>query len=277
VQSFYETMTHKGGYLHAIVADVCAFANTTGGTVYIGLSDDPKTKVVGVNQVSNAIQTLEQEISRMITPSLDIDIDSQETQGKTIIRISVPYGEDRPYAIDNQRIFVRDETDTNLAVRDEIVNLVKQGLIFQSDMNNGQSTSGVIKTTDNINPEEVENTGDFEPPKAGVEIIAVEDRDNTRYYTMHDLRNGSIVRNVTQSSARKLWDYAIKQYEGNPVRDDKVKWQGTIGVWRQYHKSNSIRYDLVQQIPKGLRIYYGVTENGMNGPWEVFLEPEEQQ
>lgn len=275
VQSFYESMTHKGGHLHSIVADVCAFANTNGGTVYVGLSEDPKKKPGGVSDIAAAIKVLEHEISRMITPSLDIDIDSQDTQGKTIIRISVPYGEDRPYAIDNQRIYVRDETDTNLAVRDEIVNLVQQGLIFQSAMSNGHGSASDVKPLVEANQPQVENTGDFDPPKAGVEIVAVEDRDDTRYYTMHDLRNGSIVRNVTQSSARKLWDYAIKQYESNPVRDDKVKWQGSIGLWRQYHKSNSTRYDLVQQIPKGLRIYYGVTENGMNGPWEVFLEPEE--
>jgi len=274
VQSFHESVAHKGGHLHAIVADVCAFANTTGGTVYVGLSESPNKKPIGISNVRETVELLEQEISRMITPSLDIDIDSQETQNKTIIRIIVPYGEDRPYAIDNERIFVRDETDTNLAVRDEIVNLVQQGLIFQSDMNNAQSTTESIPALEVVQ-QHVENEGDFEPPKAGVEIIAVEDRDNTRYYTMHDLRNGSIVRNVTQSSARKLWDYAIKQYEGNPVQDSKVKWQGSIGLWRQYHKSNSVRYDLVQQIPKGLRIYYGVTDSGMNGPWEVFLEPEE--
>lgn len=274
VQSFYETMTHKGGHLHAIMADVCAFANTNGGTVYIGVSDDPKQKPVGIKAVSDAVKILEREINRTITPSLDIDIDTQETQGKTIIRILVPYGEDRPYAIENQRIFVRDDTDTNLAVRDEIVNLVQQGLIFQNDMTNGQ-TSNTIESVVEVSKPQVINTGDFDPPKAGVEIIAIEDRDNTRYYTMHDLRNGSIVRNVTQSSARKLWDYAIKQYEGNPVRNDKVEWRGSIGLWRKYHKNNSVRYDLVQQIPKGLRIYYGVTDNGMNGPWEVFLEPED--
>ena len=274
VQSFHESVEQKGGFLHAIVADVCAFANTTGGTVYVGLSESPNKKPIGINNVRETVELLEQEISRMITPSLDIDIDSQETQNKTIIRIIVPYGEDRPYAIDNERIFVRDETDTNLAVRDEIVNLVQQGLIFQSDMNNAQTTIESTPTLEVVQ-QQIENEGDFEPPKAGVEIIAVEDRDNTRYYTMHDLRNGSIVRNVTQSSARKLWDYAIKQYEGNPVQDSKVKWQGSIGLWRQYHKSNSVRYDLVQQIPKGLRIYYGVTDSGMNGPWEVFLEPEE--
>ncbi len=275
VQSFHEALTEKGGHLHAIMSDICAFANTNGGTVYVGLSDDPKKKVAGVGAIQDAIKVLEREISRRITPSLDIDIDSQETQGKNIIRVLVPYGEYRPYAIDNQQIYVRDETDTNLAVRDEIVNLVQQGLIFQNDAPNGQPiTDGdsppSITDTQTIIIEPSEDT-----PKAGVEIIAVEDRDKTRYYTMHDLRNGNIVRNVTQSSARKLWDYAIKQYEGNPVQEDKVKWQGDIGLWREYHKSNSVRYDLVQKIHNGSRVYYGVTENGMNGVWEIFLEPEE--
>ena len=38
VQSFHESMDQKGGKRHAILADVCAFANTNGGTVYVGIS-----------------------------------------------------------------------------------------------------------------------------------------------------------------------------------------------------------------------------------------------
>ncbi len=273
VQSFHESMTQKGGHLHQIVMDVCAFANTSGGAVYVGLGEDPKTKPVGIRASRNAIKILGQEMSRRITPPLDIDIDSQETQGKTIIRILVPYGEYRPYAIDNQYIYVRDDTDSNLAVRDEIVNLVQQGLIFQSHVSSQpHAIEGQTSRSGNPPPEP---GNQLEPPRSGVEIVAAEDRDNTRYYTMHDLRNGSTVRNVTQSSARKLWDYAIKQFESNPVQHDKVKWQGPIGLWRQYRKSSSIRYDLVQQTPQGIRTYYGVTENGMSDGWEVFLALEE--
>ena len=94
---------------------------------------------------------------------------------------------------------------------------------------------------------------------------------------MHDLRNGNHVRNVTRSSARKLWDYAIKQWEGNPVKADKVRWEGSIGLWRHYSKNNTTRYDLVQRSDdsKQVRVYYGVTESGMHGQWEVFLAPED--
>ena len=273
VQSFHESMTPKGGHLHQIAMDVCAFANTSGGAVYVGLSEDPKTRPPGIPASRDAIKVLSREMRRRITPSLDIDIDTQETQGKTIIRILVPYGEYRPYAIDNQHIYVRDDTDSNLAVRDEIVSLVQQGQIFQSSpVSQPRPAEEQASRSDSPPPDPKNQPA---PPRAGVEIIAVEDRDNTRYYTMHDLRNGNIVRNVTRSSARKLWDYAIKQFEGNPVQRSKVKWQGEVGLWRQHRKSSSIRYDLVQQMDDRIRTYYGVTENGMNGPWEVFLAPED--
>src|SRR5262249_16846441 len=70
VQSFHEAMTQKGGRLFAVVADVCAFANTNGGTVYIGLSADKKKPPVGVANAKEGIDLLRKTISRMITPTL---------------------------------------------------------------------------------------------------------------------------------------------------------------------------------------------------------------
>jgi hypothetical protein len=93
---------------------------------------------------------------------------------------------------------------------------------------------------------------------------------------MRDLRNGNIVRNVTRSSARRLWLYAIQQMESNPVKADKVQWQGDIGLWRRYERAGDWRYDLTQRENGKLRVYYGVTEGGMHGPWQAFLAPEDE-
>ena len=49
-------------------------------------------------------------------------------------------------------------------------------------------------------------------PKTGVEIVAVEEREGVQYFTVRDLRNGNMVKNVTETSARRLWHYAITQY-----------------------------------------------------------------
>jgi hypothetical protein len=57
-----------GGKRYAIIADVCA-ANTNGGTLYIGLMEDPKKPPVGVPDADGAIAQLEKEIGARISPT----------------------------------------------------------------------------------------------------------------------------------------------------------------------------------------------------------------
>lgn len=289
VQSFHESMTRRGGRLYNIIADVCAFANTNGGVVYVGVSADLQKEPEGVGSVSEATKTLQQEISRMITPALQFEVDSLESQGKNIIRIQVPKGDERPYAIEDNKIYVRDEADTSLAVRDEIVNLVWQGI------NRGNQETVPLPAAPSaamISPAVAEPPQSLEPliesqfteadpdtippPQGGVEIIGTEQRNDTKYHVLRDLRNGNIVKNVTRSSARRLWHYAITQRESNPVKPEKVQWQGEIGLWRRYKKAGETRYDLVQRENGKLRVYYGVADSGMHGPWQAFLAPEEE-
>lgn len=290
VQAFHESMERKGGKLYEVVADVCAMANTNGGTIYIGLNAEKKKKVAGVEDVKGAISELQREISQSITPALNVEIDALETGSKSVIRLQVPFGEERPYAIDHYKIYVRDETETTLAVRDEIVNLVRQGLIFgeravaSSDSSPGSVVlplSGEVPLVENLAVSELPaaatgGTPEIVPPRAGVEIASIEERNGTQYYTMRDLRNGNVVRNVTMTSARRLWHYAIKQHKENPIDFDQINWQGNIGLWKRYKKNGDVRYDLLQRVGDEVRVYYGVTENGMHEPWSTFLEPEDR-
>jgi hypothetical protein len=286
IQAFHETFSNSVGRLSAIIADVCAFANTNGGTVYVGASAEAKKLAEGIENPAAAVEQLQREIERMITPTLAVEIDTLESQGKAIVRIQVPSGEARPYAIEDNKIYVRDEAETSLAVRDEIVSLVKQGLKLQAEAappppppapTQPRRSRRAAAPAPEV-PEEPapEPAGAAEAPTAGVEIIAIEQRGEERYYTMRDLRNGNIVNNVTRASARKLWHYAIKQREGNPVRAEKVQWQGDIGLWVRYQRQGESRCDLVQRDGQTLRVYYGVTDAGMGGQWQIFLTPEEE-
>ena len=218
----------------------------------------------------------------MITPTLECEIDTQETQGKAIIRVQVPSGDDWPYAIDDNKIYVRDEADTTLAVRDEIVSLVLRGIEHKEASPAPEPVpvplpqpvlAGDIGTETILPLPIIEKV---EPPRAGVEIIHDEQRGDEKYYTMRDLRNGNIVKNVTRSSARRLWHYAIKQHESNPVRPEKVEWVDDIGMWTHQERAGEMRYDLVQRDDGNLRVYYGVTDSGMHGSWQAFLAPEEE-
>jgi len=274
VQSFHEGYTQRGGKLYAIVADVCAFANTNGGTIYVGLPEDPHKRAVGVDNPKRAVETIRSLIAQTITPSLDVVVDVQETEGVKVVRVIVPRGEDPPYAIDDNKIYVRDEAETNLAVRDEIVQLIKRGMSFVE-------TSSVEAVLPEVGaepkPSEPEPSS-FEdsPPRTGVEIVATEERGGTRYHTMRDLRNGSIVQNVTRKSARKLWHYAITQHESQALDPATVTWRGDLGMLESSKRAGKVRYDLVQRLSDGrLRIYYGVTEDGIHGEWKKVVGLEE--
>ena len=133
VQSFHESMTKQGGRLHAILRDVVAMANTNGGTVYVGVKADPKALPVGIANPDEAIATLKGEIQRKITPPLDVEITTVETHGRQVLQLSVPLGDDVPYAIDGTTIYLRQEAETNIAMRDEIVALVKRTLVAEPE------------------------------------------------------------------------------------------------------------------------------------------------
>jgi hypothetical protein len=266
VQSFYESVARKGGNLYSILCDICAFANGNGGTVFVGVSDDMKKPVAGLSQPGKAAATIRSEVEKKINPPLEVEIDEQQTHGKKVLQISVPPGDNLPYVIDDNKIYVRDETDSNLAVRDEIVTLVKQSL--------KQEPEPAAQSTLKPDVDQLPPSGTSPEPKTGVEIVLIEARKGTNFYSLRDLRNGNIVHNVTKKSARKLWQYAITEHEKEEVDAGKVDWHGDIGVWKKYKRGGGqTRFDLVQRDPDNtLHVYYGVTDDGIHGPWQQLID-----
>ncbi len=262
VQDFHESMSVRGGRLYAVISNVCAFANTNGGTLYIGMSDSSKTPPTGVANPGEAVKRLEREISNRISPPLKCQVDTQKSQGKTVLRVLVPRGEDPPYAVDDNKIYVRGEAETGLAVRDEIVQLVKGGIPLAAV----DVPASAPASDEEAAPEEI----GLQPPRTGVEIAAVEDRNGVKYYTMRDLRNGNVVKNVTRSSARRLWHYAISQHSSLPedLSMAKITWHGELGLLRVQRRGNLKRFDLAQRNPQGIRVYFGVTDDGIHGDWK---------
>lgn len=260
-QDFHESMTVRGGRLYAIIADVCAFANTNGGTLYIGLSEDLKKEPDGVSKPQAAVKQLQKELSKRISPPLDVQVDSTETLGKSILRVIVPRGDDPPYALDDNKIYVRDEAETGLAVRDEIVALVQR------------ARQPAIKEEMAKAEPHADGREGVPPPRTGVEIADVIEREGVAYYTMRDLRNGNMVKNVTQSSARRLWHYAISEYIKLPpdLSKAKIAWVGDLGVVSEQKRGKRARYDLAQRTADGIRVYFGVTEDGIHGDWKSLV------
>ena len=276
VQDFHESMTARGGKLYTIIADVCAFANANGGTLYIGLTSDPHRPPVGIPSPEQAIVQLDKEIDNRISPPLQCSLDIHETVGKKIIRVLVPRGDDPPYAIDDNKIYVRDEAETGLAVRDEIVGLVLRGKqqIAPAPVQSAVPAPEVSESREAV----VTAAPTDEAPRTGVEIVAVDEREGGRYYTMRDLRNGMVVKNVTRTSARRLWHYAITEYNKLPadLTHADIHWMGNMGLIRCHQQGKCERYDMLQRTPQGVRYFFGVTDDGIHGPWKALVGVEEE-
>ncbi len=267
IQDFHESASAKGGKIYAVVSDICAFANTNGGTLYLGISHDLHKIPPGIPDIDRAAAILEKEINNKISPPLHCTIDINEFRGKKLLRVLVPRGEDPPYAVDDNKIYIRDEAETGLAVRDEIVSLVLRKGNIQ-----GQEPASKVQVQDKDpvseiqhDPEVIENNA----PRTGVEVMPMDTRNGVKYYAMRDLRNGNIVKNVTRSSARRLWHYAIDRFEELNAKPDasRTEWAGDYGIVVRSDQKKGSNFDLILKVPPGNRYFFGVTPNGIHGEW----------
>ena len=301
-QSFRESASERGGRLTAILSDVCAFANTVGGTVYVGVGAR-KGKPKGLADPKQVEKQIKDALAARLTPPLEVKTDILQSQGASVLRIQTPKGPDRPYCLDEHKFYVRAEGETTLAVRDEVVALVKEALeearqggktakaegqkgSRRSRRSRGRRGGQKRKAEEETQPtngspseptqqpEKVGKDDAFYLPQIGVEIVGSEERNGQTYHSICDLRNGNVVKNVTRKGARKLWSYAIEQHEDHPLDPNKVTWKGDIGLIKVEKRARKLRYDLALRENGNIRVFYGVTEDGMDGRWSTFLQEE---
>jgi hypothetical protein len=272
IQDFHENLNVRGGNLYGVLADICAFSNTNGGTLFIGLSADVQKPPTGINTPDQAIKQLEKEVQNRISPPVHLTLDTQTYKGVSVIRVLIPRGDETPYALDENKIFIRDEDETNLAVRDEIVTLVLRS--------SATSVAPVPQVEPNLPPplpSSEESADENVAPRTGVEVIPPVLRGGKSFFTMRDLRNGNLVKNVTVASARRLWHYAITRYNEIIPQIDTIgiTWHGDYGLIRQYQQGKNHLYDLILRTPEGDRYFFGVTVDGIHGVWKTFLRDED--
>jgi len=79
-----------------ILETACAFANSKGGTIYVGISD--KGKVTGISVGKGTLENLANEMRRGIDPQINgIGIEVIQLDSKDVIRISVPESQTKPH------------------------------------------------------------------------------------------------------------------------------------------------------------------------------------
>jgi len=320
VQAFHDLATPTPEAIERLLCDVVAFANTNGGSLYVGASADPREPIRGVEGAPAFAETLRAAAERQIVPAIVPDLETLSSGDQTVLVVTVPKGTDTPYALEPGYIFVRQEGETALALRDEIVQLVRGAAPTDASWNTPVRARPVQPPITPPIPEAAESpTEHAQPPqppppgprdaqqfavqqataaererqqertpvpRTGVEIIASVERNGLIYHTVRDLRNRRVVRNVTRQSARRLWRYAILQVEDHTPPREEVRWDerdDRFGFWKGYRQPEGMRrYNLVYREPAGnqgdgnerLRIFFGVTEDGIDERWRAVLPPD---
>lgn len=359
-QSFHSALPKRGDKLTAVLNDVVGIANANGGSIYIGCEGNLKAQSVGVTNTDELSAELSEAIQHRIAPALNVTIDLQHTDDVAVLHIDVPCGDNAPYAVDGKQFYVRDDTDTHVATRDELVSLVRRGLEQGNESNqqvlartgqesktsqraprhqqaptpqhqrqqqaagqgqkpqpqargpkeqphqrreqqprqqsqsqrpasNGNRPTSIGRTERTSSP--VEKTAlegapeivkpvatPIEPavegsPRSGVEILSFEERDGVRYYTVRDLRNKSIVRNVTKKSARDLWLYAIMQHAGEVYDESTFSWDNDRSILSRSQRAGKVRYDIALRDGNGkVHIFYGVADDAMDPRWKELIQ-----
>jgi len=124
------TYEFKREYIPGINKSVVAFANTNGGTLFIGVADDGS--IVGVQDVDSTMLAVSNSIRDTIKPdvTLFVDYQTEEMDGKTIIKIIVQKGTASPYYIAGKGIrpegvYIRQGASSVPATETAILRMIK--------------------------------------------------------------------------------------------------------------------------------------------------------
>ena len=102
----------------SLIEEVCAFANSSGGHILMGVADNGTIKSIDTD---NRIRSKIQDIVNRLQPKLDISIEVKED----IIVIHVPEGQEKPYG-SPRGFFMRVGANSQKITRNETINFFKK-------------------------------------------------------------------------------------------------------------------------------------------------------
>ena len=102
----------------SLIDEVCAFANSSGGDILVGVTDDGAVKGI---DVGNRLRSQIQDVLNQLQPKLDIDIEFTDN----LIIIHVPEGQEKPYGC-SRGFFMRVGANSQKMTRNEIIAFFKK-------------------------------------------------------------------------------------------------------------------------------------------------------
>ena len=119
-----------------IAREIAAFANTSGGTLLIGVDDD--CSLVGVSGYQEEEYLLKKAATEICRPEIDITVEVVYFGDKDLLVIKIPESEDKPVFVlsdEGEVVFMR-ENEQNKVASKELIEIIKnknsgEGITFE--------------------------------------------------------------------------------------------------------------------------------------------------
>ncbi|MCL5981595.1 MAG: putative DNA binding domain-containing protein [Firmicutes bacterium] len=119
--------------IDALAAEICAFANTQGGRIIIGVAD--KGELLGVDDIHRLNQTISNAASGKLEPPLSVTTENILCDDKLVVIINIPRGENKPYAANRTDYWIKVGADKRRATREELRRLMQaSGAMYADEM-----------------------------------------------------------------------------------------------------------------------------------------------
>ncbi|MCR9130974.1 MAG: ATP-binding protein [bacterium] len=125
-ESSFLEFKHKVASPEKIAREIAAFANTTGGTILIGVSDNGE--LVGTESYMEEEFWLD-EAAKLCVPEIDIHMELLNIGNKDIIIVNVPEAEKKPIYLKGKKrrkVYVR-QADESVLANEELIEVMKLG------------------------------------------------------------------------------------------------------------------------------------------------------
>lgn len=110
----------------AVAAEICAFANSGGGTILVGVKDNGEIAGLSFEQVSRLNQLISNACSQKIDPPVTVTTHNVPIQDTLVVSIQVPIGSNKFYMANGRDVWVKVGADKRRARREEITRLLQE-------------------------------------------------------------------------------------------------------------------------------------------------------
>jgi ATP-dependent DNA helicase RecG len=119
---------------NALAAEIAAFANGSGGQIFIGVADDGTPQALGAVDVARINQLVANAASNCVRPPINPVTENVPVAGGVVIVLSIPEGLSKPYTDNAGVIWVKSGSDKRrVTAREEMQRMFQSSQLIHGD------------------------------------------------------------------------------------------------------------------------------------------------